>query len=43
MESARTERHVAEENSPGKPAMTFQERIIMERQQQAQGEGQSPA
>jgi len=42
MESAGEERQVAEENSPRKPAMTFQERIILERQRNGEGEGQSP-
>ncbi len=30
------------QNSPGTPPMTFQERIALERQQQGEGEGQSP-
>jgi len=34
---------VQEENSPATPPMTFQERIALERQQQGQGEGQSPS
>lgn len=41
MEAA-SEVQPAEENSPGKPPMTFQERIALERQQKADGEGQSP-
>jgi hypothetical protein len=34
--------HADDENSPGKPPMTFQERIALERQRKGDGEGQSP-
>lgn len=33
---------IQEENSPGTPPMTFQERIALERKRNGEGEGQSP-
>ena len=35
-------RPAEEENSPGSPPMSFQERIVRERQQNGEGEGQGP-
>jgi hypothetical protein len=43
MEPAGEVQSAEQDDSPGRLPMTFQERIIQERQQQGQGEGQSPA
>lgn len=43
MEAADKVRQAEQEDSPGKPSMTFQERIILERQRKGEGEGQSLA
>lgn len=42
MEAADKVRQAEQEESPARPPMTFQERIILERQRNGEGEGQSP-